>query len=443
MMVMRYVDFVQQGGIPRSDVARRKGLLVKLDETQHIPVFVSHTWWLRPKAATGYDAGQPDYQDGDKAHLKFRVTVRGVERLIEERGLDRSKVVLWIDWFSIEQDDRELKLAGIQSLIRYVTRCEYMLIPVEVEERIEELGGCASFDPGSLPAYGPRAWCRCEWFIFMLWAEMEGAKKVQLYAVNLQGELNQYKKVTLFGESDLPAGGDLTVEADRALIHDIQEQMLAAYVPAVIRNQCAGGAGGEVDLDRKMLDDKAMPALLTALRETRPTRLDIGYSKRLTAAGYGELAAWFATDTALEALNVSDCDFDAAGAAALVRGVEANRHLKTLDLSSNQQAGSAWHAELAAALAAPPALEEVDVGATGMTDAGAKALAAALQTNTTLKTLHVSFNSMTDAGATALAGALQTNSTLKTLEAEACGMTDAGKEALRKAAGEAGVDLYV
>jgi hypothetical protein len=127
------------GGILCSHVTTRKGLLVKLDETQHIPVFVSHTWWLRPKAATGYDAGQPDYQDGDKAHLKFRVTVRGVERLIEERGLDRSKVVLWIDWFSIEQDDRELKLAGIQSLIRYVTRCEYMLIPVEVEQRIRDL----------------------------------------------------------------------------------------------------------------------------------------------------------------------------------------------------------------------------------------------------------------------------------------------------------------
>ena len=277
----------------------------------------------------------------------------------------------------------------------------------------------------------------------MLWAEMEGAEKVQLYAVSLQGELHQYKKVELFDEGDLPAGGELTVEADRALIHGIQEQMLAAYLPAVIRNQCAGGAGGKVDLSNKMLDDKAMPALVTALRETRPTRLDISYSKRLTAAGYGELAAWLATDTALEALNVSYCDFDAAGAAALVRGVEANRHLKTLDLSCNHEAGSAWHAELAAALAAHPALEEVDVRHTGMTDAGATALAAALQTNTTLKTLDVSRNRiMTDAGATALAGALQTNTTLKYLGVSGNdGMTDAGKGALRKAAGEAAVDL--
>ena len=139
MMVMRYVDFVQQGGIPRSDVAKRKGLLVTFDETEHIAVFVSHTWWLRPKDATSHDTGQPDYQEGDKANLKYRTTVRGVERLIEERGLDRSKVVLWIDWFSIEQDDRALKLAGVESLIGYATRCEYMLIPVEVEQRIRDL----------------------------------------------------------------------------------------------------------------------------------------------------------------------------------------------------------------------------------------------------------------------------------------------------------------
>ena len=95
--------------------------------------------------------------------------------------------------------------------------------------------------------------------------------------------------------------------------------------------------------------------------------------------------------------------------------MSANRHLKSLDLSCNLVAGSAWHAELAAALAAHPALEEVDVGATGMTDAGATALAGALQTNSTLKTLSVSCNSM----------------------------TDAGKEALRKAAGKAGVDLEI
>ena len=93
--------------------------------------------------------------------------------------------------------------------------------------------------------------------------------------------------------------------------------------------------------------------------------------------------------------------------------MSANRHLKSLDLSCNHKAGSAFHAELAAALAAHPALEEVNVYVTGMTDAGAKALAAALQTNTTLKTLDAGVNNM----------------------------TFAGKEALRKAAGEAGVDL--
>ena len=59
--------------------------------------------------------------------------------------------------------------------------------------------------------------------------------------VNLQGELDQYKNVMLFGEGNrrskcdcwrLPASGDLSVEADRELIRGIQEEMLAAYLPA-------------------------------------------------------------------------------------------------------------------------------------------------------------------------------------------------------------------
>ena len=69
-----------------------------------------------------------------------------------------------------------------------------MLIPVEVEEGIEELGVHAKFDPGSLPAYGPRAWCRCEWFIFMLWAEMEGAEEVHLSRSTSRGSSTSTKE---------------------------------------------------------------------------------------------------------------------------------------------------------------------------------------------------------------------------------------------------------
>jgi hypothetical protein len=107
-----------------------------------------------------------------------------------------------------------------------------MLIPVEVEERIEDLRSCAHYDPGSLSAYGPCAWCRCEWFNFMLWAEMEGAEEVQLSAVNLQEEIHQYKTVKLFSEDELPAG-DLSVEANREVMQGIQEEMLAACLPAL------------------------------------------------------------------------------------------------------------------------------------------------------------------------------------------------------------------
>ena len=40
--------------------------------------------------------------------------------------------MLWMDWFSISQDEPEQKLLGIKSLIKYATLCAFMLIPCEL-----------------------------------------------------------------------------------------------------------------------------------------------------------------------------------------------------------------------------------------------------------------------------------------------------------------------
>ena len=45
-----------------------------------------------------YDWGSPDFQDGPKKNLKYRLIVEGVQKLIEKDGLDPSKVGIWIDW---------------------------------------------------------------------------------------------------------------------------------------------------------------------------------------------------------------------------------------------------------------------------------------------------------------------------------------------------------
>ena len=52
---------------------------------------------------------------------------------------------------AVFQDDKEEKLKGVKSLIRYATMCEYMLVPTEEE------GGLPSF-PHDIPGYGTRGW---------------------------------------------------------------------------------------------------------------------------------------------------------------------------------------------------------------------------------------------------------------------------------------------
>ena len=69
---------------------------------------------------------------------------------------------------SIYQDVKEEKLKGVRSLIKYATLSDYMLIPTD-ERKLE---GLAPKYPEWIPGYGDRGWCRVEYFIFSLAAEM-------------------------------------------------------------------------------------------------------------------------------------------------------------------------------------------------------------------------------------------------------------------------------
>ena len=152
-------------------------------------IFISHTWWDREfKDETNdptdkYDRGAPDLQADypderrkdaigcDMTYqkpkdLKWRIICAGVETLIEQEGLKAEDVMLWVDWQSIYQEDKEEKLKGVRSLIKYAALSDYMLVPTEEEWTLE--------DPERIPGYGSRGWCRVEYFIFSLAAEMRG-----------------------------------------------------------------------------------------------------------------------------------------------------------------------------------------------------------------------------------------------------------------------------
>ena len=84
-----------------------------------------------------------------------------------------------------------------------------------------------AFYPEKLPVYGKRAWCRAEFFVFALYAEMVG-RDVRLYAAATDGMLRQFQDLKFHGDlfKDMPTDGEVTVEEDR------HESMLAAMSPS-------------------------------------------------------------------------------------------------------------------------------------------------------------------------------------------------------------------
>ena len=176
MLVSPWRAFKAQGRIFKSvkawrEAARADGRLVEYVPSADAPgkkrlrvIFISHTWWDRTfKDETSdpqdkYDKGAPDKQSGPDKDLKYKIICKGVENLMKEKGLNEDEVALWIDWQSIYQDDKEEKLKGVESLIKYTTLCEFMLVPTEEEM----LPGSVAQYPERIPGYGKRGWCRCE-----------------------------------------------------------------------------------------------------------------------------------------------------------------------------------------------------------------------------------------------------------------------------------------
>ena len=221
--------------------------------------------WTRPGDQTQsgkYDVGAPDVSSGPDKNLKCRILLRGIEALVAQGTFDNSKeLVLWMDWFSIEQvpitqastiardsdvcpprsctrqDDAATKLLCVRSLIFYATQSAAMLVPTR-EPKVSEFDYIEQ-----LPIYGSRGWCRVEFFIFALTNEMARSERgVHLFAASTTGATRHFPKVEFAGglRRDLPADGDLSVESDRELIHALQQTMIDAFAPAAVERACLG-----------------------------------------------------------------------------------------------------------------------------------------------------------------------------------------------------------
>ena len=108
---------------------------------------------------------------------------------------------------------------------------------------------------------------KAEFFVFALWSAIRGsAEEVELYATTTDGVLKRFETVAFNGGDDLPEHGAFSVETDRAAVKGLQEQIIGAFGPAVIRQKCAGEPK-EVKLGEKMLRAEHVPVLAKLIEE--------------------------------------------------------------------------------------------------------------------------------------------------------------------------------
>ena len=93
--------------------------------------------------------------------------------IIQMHNIDPSAVCVWADYACIDQDDQELQARGIQSLITYAARSQFVLTPSQPETEAMRAFAWAS-SPSDLVNYGERGWCRLETYIFLVVAELTG-----------------------------------------------------------------------------------------------------------------------------------------------------------------------------------------------------------------------------------------------------------------------------
>jgi len=201
-------------------------------------VFVSHAW-MRPNVDAAL--AHPD----DEAGTKFEVLSNALMQVAADRDED---LFIWLDFACIDQDDKEKKMKGVMSLPAYVSKASLLIVPLQEPLTVWETNVLDA------PYYGTRAWCRVEQYIFSVTQRAQGVAKPQVfcYAPNDDGEIEGAPKGYTFTEEFMPSKGELTVEADRKAIKELETTMTQLLQEISLS---AGGAGVAGALSNHMLTD--------------------------------------------------------------------------------------------------------------------------------------------------------------------------------------------
>lgn len=272
MMVLQLGAFEAFGMVPRSS-DRVAVPFLQLPARAKV-VFVSHRW-MRPwhtqaecHAHQHVWAGGPHPDAADNS--KHSTLCQGVKALATQRGWDPREVYLWMDFFSVEQDNAPALQAGIASLLGYVIACDEMVVPcpklsLGSSETATSAGWAGGMSPGlcgedvshdvyhsspltaganfvdSLPCgFGDRAWSRLEAMAFYTagaLGDVAGQHQIVAVATGLDQELvvRTCKVDVAGGEVHRPSQGALFNEADREAI-EAHEQVMLQFLRSARRD---------------------------------------------------------------------------------------------------------------------------------------------------------------------------------------------------------------
>merc|ERR1719491_1833312 len=132
-----------------------------------------------------------------------------MEYLAKTRGWDLAMLALWMDFACIDQDDIPRRKAGVRSLLGYMSRCKFVMIPVLECPKFKTVHRT----PGD---YGKRAWTRLEALGFYVLSLISNLRKPELYYTAPGGQVGCLDYVLL--PYTMPSAGDVAMESDRSVV---------------------------------------------------------------------------------------------------------------------------------------------------------------------------------------------------------------------------------
>lgn len=396
MLVISYNEWIRVGHFPHSS----EGLTNEVG-SDDVVVFVSHRWW-RPEDQ------HPDTRDGKK----YALVTRGLRAIIRKHALNPAKVAIWCDFASIDQDNKERQHAGIASLISYVARSSFVLVPVQ-DEPLSISAFARAMHPIALVNYGERAWCRLETYAFLCLSEITRVP-LNCYGYGLapllpgmeayipacmhrevlrrlvpDGVNKQSSSIhgAHFDLGELPSSGEVTVASDTSKIKVIEEDMRVSYVQSAILVERARFVAtlkneSAFELQGKQLTDAEIPFLSDVLRSVAlstdaPTLIALRLDGNLLSdAGFPKIldeAVREHTETLHELSISNNIGIGHEAMKALARWLPTATNLKALYIAECGLLGNEL-GELVGALSECPHLRVLDLHGNKLDDTTIEAL---------------------------------------------------------------------